>query len=684
MFKQILETIREIFSGPAAKGYVADITRYHRIQASPGYRQAAKYCHQRLTEWGVQAEIFSFPANERTRYWSRGMFQEWEATDATLHLIEPREKQRKLADYHGSKLSLIQRSAPFEGEAEVVLLEDGEEEAEYEGLGLAGRIVLTKGDLERVRELAVERHGAVGILYDDLRETPPIRQRLDLPDALQYTSFWWTGHEKKCFGFVLTPREGERLRALIKEGAREGKPPLKVRAKVDSRFYDGAIEVVSGLIPGEDDQEVVIVAHLCHPQPSANDNASGSATALEMARALGLLIAKGELARPRRGLRFLWIPEMTGTYAYLATHEEAIPRMIAGLNLDMVGEDQDRTGSSLLLVRSPAATPSFADALLEALLEAASDEAKGFGGMGGFSLFRRAETPFMAGSDHYVLADPTVGVPCPMLNQWPDRFYHTSLDTLDKVDPRMLARVGAVAATYAYWIANAGPQEAVWLGHEMVARFKGEILRLVQGKVTEVMGEKTAGLSTVLNELKRQGEFLVEREHGALASLKRLSPSLDVEGWKREVAEFARAELARGQAIIRDQVEELPQTPPTEPTEEEKRAAGMIPRRLYRGPIWAPRYLHKLSPADRERWYRLGKEYKEAMRVVPVLALYWADGKRTLLEIAQRVELEMGRREVSLLMEYFELLSRMGLITMHENLPCLALGPDGAIIGGEK
>jgi hypothetical protein len=343
-----------------------------------------------------------------------------------------------------------------------------------------------------------------------------------------------------------------------------------------------------------------------------------------------------------------------------------IPLMIASLNRDMVGENQDLTGSSLLLIRSPAATPGFADVLLETLLEAAFDEAKGFGGMGGFPLFRRAETPFMAGSDHYVLADPTVGIPCPMLNQWPDRFYHTSLDTLDKVDPHMLARVGAVAATYAYWIAKAGPQEATWLGHEMVARFKGKILRLVQGKVTEVMGEKTEGISAVLDELKRQVEFLVEREGAAMASLKRLSPGLDVERWEREVAEFARAELARGEAIIRDQAGVLPQTPPPEPTEEEMRAADMVPRRLYRGPIWVQSHLHRLSPTDRERWYRLGKEYKEAMWVVPILAFYWADGKRTLLKIAQRVELETGRREVSLLVEYFELLSKMGLVTLQD------------------
>jgi hypothetical protein len=34
-----------------------------------------------------------------------------------------------------------------------------------------------------------------------------------------------------------------------------------------------------------------------------------------------------------------------------------------------------------------------------------------------------------------------------MITQWPDKFYHTSTDTLDKVDSTMLARVGTIAAT---------------------------------------------------------------------------------------------------------------------------------------------------------------------------------------------------------------------------------------------
>src|SRR5690606_5790186 len=114
----------------------------------------------------------------------------------------------------------------------------------------------------------------------------PVRPPLDLPDARQYTQFSWRGSEKRCFGFVLTPRQGAALRQLVRTRAREGQAPVKVRAVVQSRLQDGATEIVSARIPGETDEEIVVVAHLCHPEPSANDNASGCGAALEAARAL--------------------------------------------------------------------------------------------------------------------------------------------------------------------------------------------------------------------------------------------------------------------------------------------------------------------------------------------------------------------------------------------------------------
>lgn len=668
MLKSIIEPIRDELSGERALDLVASISRYHRIQASPGFRAAAELAAERLEEAGLKVELLSFPADHRTKFWALPMFQEWEAERAQLFLVEPEE--RKLADYQECPIALIQRSGPAELEAELVLLEDGEEVKEYEGLDLRGKAVLTKGDLQRVYELAVERAGAAGIVFDGLRELS-VRQRLDLPDARQYTSFWWSGDERRCFGFVLTPREGDRLRRLIKEGKR-----LKVRAEVQSRFWDGKIEVVSALIPGEGEEEVLIVAHLCHPKPSANDNASGAAALLEAARTLQTLIAQGRLARPKRGLRFLLVPEMTGTIAYLASHEGAIPRMVAGINLDMVGEDQDRCGSSLLIDRLPGASPGFIEPLVRRAREEFARELKGFSNLGGYASFRYGEVPFSGGSDHYVLSDPAVGVPTVMLIQWPDRFYHTSLDTPDKVSPKMLALVANLAACSAYFAASAGEREARWLAAETTAQAKAELLKLIQERLGQALAaEDEKEVQRLARRLAREGSYLADRGGRALDSILRLVP-LDLADEQRELAEFAERELARALELIARETKvkvELglsskdKETPGSEPCEWGERAVELVPRRRYRGPFAQIQpYLRRLSWEDREAWHRLRKDFKEKPGIIPTLALYWADGKRTLAEIIDLVELETGEQAGEWLVRHFELLERMGLINLKE------------------
>ena len=673
MLKDSFATIRKAYSGPAAKDDVAAIILHHRIQASPGYRAAAEYVLRGLKNAGLDAHIETFPANDKTKFWASPSFQEWDATAGTLHLVEPADQARKLTDSRELKISLIQRSIPFDGEAEVVLLEDGLEETEYEGLDLTGKIVLTRGDVDRVRQRAVEKHGALGIIFDGMREARPVRQALDLPDARQYTSFWWRGgpDEKKCFGFVLSPRQGEWLRGVIRQQVKDGKPPVKVRAHVDSRLYDGTMEVVTALIPGKADEEVVVVAHLCHPQPSANDNASGAAAALEAARTLACLIADGDLPQPQRGIRFLWLPEMIGSYAYLASHKDAIPRMVTGVNLDMVGQDQSQTGASFLIERPPDAMSSFAPDLMERLREELFDDAPSHTGLGGYPLFRHATTSFSGGSDHYIFSDPTVGVPMPMLIQWPDKFYHTSADTLDKVDPAMLARAGTLAAAYAFFVADAAGEEATWLAHEMQARFQMRLARLAQTQITTMWdSEAPAASKEALNKLERLVAYAVDRYKDALATLVRLwagiGPLAEVLG--EEAVQLAQMALDRARHAAGDRIRVLGadglSEPPEEPDEWEQKAANMTPRRLYRGPGGLRAAMRELSAEERAAVMILVQSRKAGGHTLPVLAEYWADGHRSALEIIDLVEMESGIRDAELIVKCFELLHQAGLVEL--------------------
>jgi aminopeptidase YwaD len=653
MYHNLLATLNAEVSGAAAKNLVARISQWHRIQASPMYREAAEWVDATLRGWGLDSAIERFPAREGALAWGEPMFQEWWCEEATLHLVEPGGATRRLADYREVPLSLIPRSTPVEGEYEVVIVGGGDRAEHYDGLDVRGKIVMTKSMPMAVHHLAIERFGAAGLIFDGMRSVPQVCPPGDLQDDIQYASWWWWGGETKGFGFALSPRAGAELRRTIERRARRGDPPIRVRALVRSHFADGTIEAVTAQIAGATDEQVLIVGHLCHPAPFANDNASGAAAVMEAARALNTLIATGRLPKPKRGIRFLWIPEMTGTYAYLAAHEDQLPGTVAGLNLDMVGEDQEQCGSSWLLVRTSDALPSFAAPLLEAIREGYFGEAHSFSGQGDFPLFRYAVVPYSNGSDHYILGDPSVGIPAPMLIQWPDRFYHTTADTLDKVSPLSLQRSAALAATYAYFVANAGEREVGWLAREMNARFEVRLARKLQSAASAALG----GARPEGPAWERRVAFRLDRQEAALESLRRLDPTFDSAPWRTAARAIAETAWARACDVLDNwlaaDAELLPEAD-----------ARLVPTRCYRGPANLRPHMRRLPAEERATAQAMLRRHSAFTDLPADVALSWADGTRTLAEILDLTELETGVRDAEGLAEYFKLLARLELIEL--------------------
>jgi aminopeptidase-like protein len=101
---------------------------------------------------------------------------------------------------------------------------------------------------------------------------------------------------------------------------------------IRTRFDPGTLKVGEVIITGESEETFMLVAHLCHPA-MVNDDLAGVVVGLEAARRL--------LAGPRPyySYRLLILPETIGSVAYLSHHESLIPRMAAGLFLEMLGND---------------------------------------------------------------------------------------------------------------------------------------------------------------------------------------------------------------------------------------------------------------------------------------------------------------------------------------------------------
>ncbi|MBX7235074.1 MAG: DUF4910 domain-containing protein [Caldilineales bacterium] len=656
----LFHTLQGAISGEAAKRYVAEISRHHRVQASPGYRAAAEWLAATLQAHGLQAEIERFPATAYDHFWAQPSFQEWRCQTATLDWLRGPGEAERMCDFRAMALAVIQRSEAVNGEFQVIDVGDGQQ-ADYEGRDVAGKLVLSRAAVRDTYRRAVAERGAAGILFDHIDATVPGRSRADLPDARQYASFWWQPELARSWGFVLSPRQGDAIRAALTRGE-----TVHMAAHIEAEFVDGEFEVVVATLPasGEDEQAVLGLAHLCHPQGFANDNASGAACLLETALTLARLVASGELPPPRRTLTFLWMPEMTGTFAWLSAHADAIPSFVAGINLDMVGERQETTGSAMLIERPPEAMASFAPILLERMREELFHEQSSHGHTDGYPLFRHAVVSFSGGSDHAITSDPAVGIPTPMLLQWPDRFYHTTADTLEHVDPRSLQRAGAVAGSYLYWLAQAGPREARWLGWEMVARYERRLSRESQDEATRLLALRPSERSQGWRRLNEVAAFRQERAVAALQTLGRLADvDAHLPGWRSQVEEITGFLLDHCRQQIQPGAESALVTETAAAADPE---ASLIPVRHYRGPMMEmmpPLSGLGLDDEDAAAWSRLHEEISdwESWRQY---AEFWADGRRTLAEIARLVELETGRALGPAFATYFRLLEKAGLVRM--------------------
>ena len=223
MFKDTLEKVRSEVSSGQAYDHVVAISRFHRIQASPGFRKAADYCVESMLESSGEARVIHYPAESGVSFWSWPSFEEWSGTDGVLKIISPDKLAGKIADFRDCPISLIQRSkaTPAKGlRTSIVYVGGGRQAQNYRGA--RGKLALCDApSLRGVYDAAVDAGVAGLVLY---RHVPlaPVRKGLGIEGARQYTSFWWD--QRDLLGFVLTPEDGDRLASYLSSSSATGKP----------------------------------------------------------------------------------------------------------------------------------------------------------------------------------------------------------------------------------------------------------------------------------------------------------------------------------------------------------------------------------------------------------------------------------------------------------------------------
>jgi aminopeptidase-like protein len=132
-----------------------------------------------------------------------------------------------------------------------------------------------------------------------------------------------TAYYSDTWGFCLAHQDRMQLRDQA------------YQVRIDSALQPGSLDYGECFLPGEDAAEVLLSVHCCHPS-LANDNLSGIAIAVELARALA--------ARPHRfSYRFLFIPATIGAITWLHFNRDIGKRLRYGLVLTCLGDSAPPT-----------------------------------------------------------------------------------------------------------------------------------------------------------------------------------------------------------------------------------------------------------------------------------------------------------------------------------------------------
>lgn len=599
--RELTPLLHSAMNGAAMLGWVERLVASDRWTSFDRYHETTETLLELYHQAGAATEVYPIQTGTHA---GTGRWVVTEAADvvgATVDLVAPHHE--RVIDYAADPFQVARWSgATPRGGLDL-------EAVVCDALGdcdVAGKCVLTRSGLGGQGRRWAEA-GAVAVIF--CSDVP------NHPAATTWTNFGWGGvphadGAARPVGLCVSKQLGDRLRALCNAG------DVRVHVAADVRRYVGSHDLVSGLVRGaaNPQDELWVLAH--SQEPGALDNAAGVAVAVAIAAALEQLIAAGELPRPKRTIRLLSGYECYSFFHY-AEHVQRLQPPLAGVVLDSLGLRQALCGGAVGWRSTIPMSAQFVNRVGERFLRAALRlDNPGY---------RLRCLPFVPTSDN-LLGDPRYGFPCPWLETWdnggkPYDAYHSSADTVDLLDPRGLATLATAMAGYLYYLADAGSADAI------------ELARLETDRLRRAV-ERAAALSDA------EADYRLDEQQASLARLTRWV-------WRGRRADVL-ARLDTFRAELRDAVE----------AKREPRR-----RRIARAMRAVPRRTAFLSPTLENTPEPIRSRIAAAG--FSPWALFWADGRRDIAAIADRIAVERGQPvDAARLAEYFVAHAELGYVEL--------------------
>jgi hypothetical protein len=622
-----------------------------------GLFHETKFYLEKAKAYGLPgAEVVSFPGG-----------QTWDAVKGELWEVTP--IRQKLASYIDMAAMLASGSSTGEATGELVWVGRGMPD-DYAGKDLAGKIVVTEGSAGNVHQTACLDKGALGVI--SIQGTRPLFD----PLQIGWANVRGTPDKPAKFAFQIPPREGEFLKRRLQAGEK-----ITVNAKVESATRPFTTQDVVWHIPGTDPAagEIIFSAHLFegYVKQGGNDDISGTASVLEIGRTLNALITEGRLPRPKRTIRFLIGPEFSGTGPWVKANKALMEKTLCNINLDMVGLLLSKSQSFMCMMRTTYGNPHYINDVMENYYrfvgegnrERIQNRSTAYPVLNRIVAPTGADEPFYysiethyGASDHEVFNDWGVQVPGIMMITWPDRWYHTSGDHVDKTDPTQLKRVVAIGAAAAYTIASADDDMAIRIASETAGNGAQRIGHQLARGVAEMDLATADSLADTYKGAREHIEAAVINEKDTLETVNELAAdkarvAAHVAALQKAIDLAGAAQVAALEAHMKAAAARLKTAPVVlKPTDLETKAAAMVPAQTpkvtaegYQG------YRQYLTGVDLSKFR--GLDTTELGRLV--------NGRHSLLDVKKMLEAQaQGKVDLQQIIDYAGALTKAGLVDM--------------------
>ena len=247
---------------------------FERNYGQANFKKSAYCCQQFMLAAGLQnVQMLPIPCDGVSTFGDYIIPQAWDRTGRSFLQIEDKKlsyEDAMICDTDKTPFAAGMWSMPTPPEGVHAEIVDWEA-LDKENPDVEGKFVLITFNSYRKAYLYCVEHNAAAIIVSDSAAPKETYDEIRWSNGIGRIGWYHTKDDKRGVIFCITPRKADFIRSLLAKGK-----PVKAYGVMNTKVYDDELYTVTGIVPGADKKEVLLIAHIYEPFV-ADDAAGGGA-----------------------------------------------------------------------------------------------------------------------------------------------------------------------------------------------------------------------------------------------------------------------------------------------------------------------------------------------------------------------------------------------------------------------